>query len=121
MQVRGNRQEAVAHADVLARDVGLDMTAYWQPTAAGYFGRVSKERILEAVREGVSAQAAENVARMKNQAITEAAEKALAQTQTRWLPVCCVSRTRRRPDSRGTQEDRVRGPPFLRRRTACAD
>jgi hypothetical protein len=27
------------------------------PTVAGYFGRVSKERIIEAVREGVSAEA----------------------------------------------------------------
>jgi ParB family chromosome partitioning protein len=38
------------------------MTSYWQPTATGYFGRVSKERIVEAVREGVSGQAADNIA-----------------------------------------------------------
>jgi hypothetical protein len=30
------------------------MTAYWRPTAASYFGRVSKERIVLAVREAVS-------------------------------------------------------------------
>jgi hypothetical protein len=45
--VRGRRDdEAEAHADILARKVVLDMTAYWQPTAS-YFGRVSKERIVQ--------------------------------------------------------------------------
>jgi ParB family chromosome partitioning protein len=37
-------EQAEAHAAVLAREIGLDMTAYWQPTVANYFGRVSKER-----------------------------------------------------------------------------
>jgi ParB family chromosome partitioning protein len=76
--------ESEAHAAVLAREVGLDMTVYWQPTAASYFNRVSKERIVEAVREGVSAQAADNIARMKKQAMAEAAEAALKGTG--WLP-----------------------------------
>ena len=44
-------EERVRHADQLARDVDLDMAASWTPTAANYLGRVSKERILEAVRE----------------------------------------------------------------------
>jgi hypothetical protein len=53
---RHSADESEAHATVLAREVGLDMVAYWQPTAASYFGRVSKERIVQAVREGVSEQ-----------------------------------------------------------------
>jgi ParB family transcriptional regulator, chromosome partitioning protein len=77
-------EESEAHAAVLAREVGLDMVAYWQPTAASYFGRVSKERIVEAVREGASDRAAENIARMKKQAMAEAAEAALAGKG--WLP-----------------------------------
>jgi ParB family chromosome partitioning protein len=60
------------------------MTAYWQPTATSYFGRVSKERIAQAVREAVSDQAAENLARMKKQAMAEAAVTALAGKG--WLP-----------------------------------
>ena len=36
----------------------LDMTHYWQPTAGGYFGRVSKGLIVEAVREGIGPGAA---------------------------------------------------------------
>jgi ParB family transcriptional regulator, chromosome partitioning protein len=85
--IRAPRQradESEAHATILAREIGLDMTAYWQPTPASYFGRVSKERIAQAVREAVSDQAAENIARLKKQAMAEAAEVALAGKG--WLP-----------------------------------
>jgi ParB family chromosome partitioning protein len=85
--IRAPRQcngESEAHAAILAREVGLDMTAYWQPTAASYFGKVSKERIVQAVREAVSDQAAKNIASMKKQAMAEAAEAALAGKG--WLP-----------------------------------
>jgi ParB family transcriptional regulator, chromosome partitioning protein len=85
--IRAPRQcnaEAEAHAAILAREVGLDMTAYWQPTAVSYFGKVSKERIVQAVREAVSEQAAQNIASMKKQAMAEAAEAALAGKG--WLP-----------------------------------
>jgi ParB family transcriptional regulator, chromosome partitioning protein len=85
--IRAPRQcadESEANAAIIAREVGLDMVAYWQPTAASYFGRVSKERIVQAVREAVSVQAAENIARMKKQAMAEAAEAALAGKG--WLP-----------------------------------
>jgi ParB family chromosome partitioning protein len=79
---RGDESEA--NAAVLAREVGLDMTAYWQPTATSYLGRVSKERIVQAVREGVSQQAADNIVRMKKPAMAEAAEGLLAGKG--WLP-----------------------------------
>jgi ParB family chromosome partitioning protein len=85
--IRAPRQchgESEAHAGILAREVGLDMVAYWQATASSYFGRVSKERIVQAVRVAVSDQAADNIARMKKQAMAEAAEVALAGNG--WLP-----------------------------------
>ena len=73
-----------AHADALAHAVQLDMRANWQPTVANYLGRVSKERILEAVREGVSKEAAENLSSLKKQAMAELAAQRL---QGRgWLP-----------------------------------
>jgi ParB family chromosome partitioning protein len=81
---RQSSGEAEAQAGVLAREIALDMVAYWQPTAAGYFNRVSKERILQAVREGASAQVAGNIARMKKPAMALAAEAALAGKN--WLP-----------------------------------
>jgi ParB family transcriptional regulator, chromosome partitioning protein len=84
LQVRGHDPDVLAHAGALAREVALDMTAYWQPTAAGYFNRVSKDRIVEAMREAVSAQAAQNIATMKKPAMAEAAEAALKGKG--WLP-----------------------------------
>jgi ParB family chromosome partitioning protein len=71
-------------ADTLTRALAFDMAAIWKPTVANYLGRVSKDRILEAVREGVSAQAAKSIESMKKQPMAEAAEKALAGSG--WLP-----------------------------------
>ena len=85
IHTRGGRGESSeANAAVLAREVGLDMTTYWQPTEASYCGRVSKERILQAVREAASDQAAQKIAGMKKQAMAEAAVAALAGKG--WLP-----------------------------------
>ena len=60
------------------------MTGYWRPTVRTYLGRVTKARILEAVREGVSDEAADRMADMKKQDMAEAAEQLLAATD--WLP-----------------------------------
>lgn len=84
VHTRASRMESGAHADTVAQEVALDMTAYWQPTAASYFGRVSKERIVQAVREGVSEQTAQKIAGLKKQAMAEAAEAAVAGKG--WLP-----------------------------------
>jgi ParB family chromosome partitioning protein len=73
-----------AHAETLARAVGLDMTRYWQPSEAAYFGRVSKTVILDVVREAVSPEAADNLASLKKPAMAEAAAKRLAGKG--WLP-----------------------------------
>jgi ParB family chromosome partitioning protein len=46
------RSKALAHADVLAQAVSLDMAAAgWVPTVDSYLGRVTKARIVQAVRE----------------------------------------------------------------------
>jgi ParB family chromosome partitioning protein len=78
------RPRAMATADRLAEAVSLDMTGYWRPTARSYLSRVTKARILEAVREGVSDEAAERMANMKKVDMAEAAEQLLAATD--WLP-----------------------------------
>jgi len=79
------RPRAVATVDRLAEAVSLDMTGYWRPTVRSYLGRVTKARILEAVREGVSAEAAERLTDMKKIDMAEAAEQLLIPTD--WLPV----------------------------------
>jgi ParB family chromosome partitioning protein len=72
------------HAETLATAAGLDMTRVWSPTAQSYLGRVTKARIIEAVREGAGEGAADRLAGLKKSEMAEAAEQALA--GTRWLP-----------------------------------
>ncbi|MDO9297437.1 ParB/RepB/Spo0J family partition protein [Bradyrhizobium sp.] len=78
------KPRALATADRLAEAVSLDMTGYWRPTVRSYFGRITKARILEAVREGASHEAADRMADMKKPEMAEAAEQLLAATD--WLP-----------------------------------
>lgn len=78
------RPGALHGADRLAAALSLDMTAVWRPTVASYLGRVPKARIVEAVREAVSDEAAERIAGMKKEPMAEAAEALLAGSG--WLP-----------------------------------
>ncbi len=61
-----------------------DMSRYWQPAVARYLGRVGKERICEAVREGAGEDAARHLAGLKKQAMAARAEQVLAAKS--WLP-----------------------------------
>jgi ParB family chromosome partitioning protein len=72
------------HAHELAAALKLDMAEYWQPTAQGYFGRVSKQQALDAVAEGVTRQAADNLAKLKKDELGRQAEQQLKGTG--WLP-----------------------------------
>ena len=71
-------------ADDLAGVLSLDMTGYWSPTAESYFGRVPKSRILEAVTEAVSEDAARHIGAAKKADMADAAEQLVAGTG--WLP-----------------------------------
>jgi ParB family chromosome partitioning protein len=101
------RPRAMATADRLAQAVTLDMTAHWRPTARSYFGRVTKPRILDAVREAVSIEAAERMADMKKQEMAETAEQLVVATG--WLPA--LMRTPRAVQERAepSQADAVTG------------
>jgi ParB family chromosome partitioning protein len=79
------RPKAIAHADRLAEAVQLDMAeAGWRPTAATYLGRVTKARILEAVREAKGEQAAQLIEDLKKADMAREAERLL--DGTGWLP-----------------------------------
>lgn len=84
VQAWERRPMALAQAGALATMVGLDLRASWTPTVRSYLGRVTKARILEAVREGVSAEAVKRLAGLKKADMAEAAEAALAGSG--WLP-----------------------------------
>jgi len=67
----------------LAQAVGLDMAAWWQPTAEGYFKHVPKAAILQAVGEYAPEQVS-RLAKLKKADIASEAER-LA-NGTGWMP-----------------------------------
>lgn len=72
-------------ADVLARAVGLDMVqAGWRPTVDNYLGRVTKPRILEAVREARGESSAQLIDHLKKADMAKEAERLL--DGSGWLP-----------------------------------
>jgi len=78
-------QRRLAQADRLARAVGLDMVeAGWRPTVDNYLGRVTKPRILEAVREAKGEQSAQLIDHLKKADMAKEAERLLEGTG--WLP-----------------------------------
>ena len=78
-------QRRLVQADRLARAVGLDMVeAGWRPTVDNYLGRVTKPRILEAVREAKGEQSAQLIDHLKKAEMAKEAERLLEGTG--WLP-----------------------------------
>ncbi|MCP8893314.1 chromosome partitioning protein ParB [Shinella daejeonensis] len=73
-------------ADRIARATGFDMVidGGWRPTVDNYLGRVTKPRILEAVREGAGERAAQLISHLKKGDMAKEAERLLAETG--WLP-----------------------------------
>ncbi|CDZ64427.1 ParB domain protein nuclease [Neorhizobium galegae bv. orientalis] len=79
------RTRALAHADLLARSIGFGMVeAGWVPTADNYLGRVTKARILQAVREAKGDQSAELIGHLKKADMAREAERLM--TGSGWLP-----------------------------------
>ncbi|MFK4003317.1 ParB/RepB/Spo0J family partition protein [Qipengyuania sp. NPDC077563] len=75
----------LAHADRLTRATGLDIVeAGWRPTFSNYLNRVTKPRILEAVREGAGERAAQLIDHLKKGDMAKEAERLLADSG--WLP-----------------------------------
>jgi ParB family chromosome partitioning protein len=72
-------------ADVLARAVGLDMVqAGWRPTVDNYLGRVTKPRVLEAVRAAKGEASAGLIDHLKKADMAREAERLLEGSG--WLP-----------------------------------
>ena len=75
----------MAEAERLAHATGLDLVeAGWKPTVEHYLGRVTKTRILQAVREGAGDRAADLITHLKKDDMAKEAERLLADTG--WLP-----------------------------------
>ena len=77
--------QRIKAADALAHVVGLDMAeAGWTPTADNYLGRVTKPRIIEAVREAKGDSTAVLIEHLKKGDMAREAERLLEGTG--WLP-----------------------------------
>ena len=77
--------ERLKRADRLASALSLDLVeAGWQPTVENYLGRVTKTRILQAVREARGDEAVERIAHLKKPDMAREAERLL--DGSGWLP-----------------------------------
>ena len=106
--------QRLSQADRLARATGLDMveTAGWRPTVENYLGRVTKPRILEAVREGAGERATSLIEHLKKGDMAKEAERLLAETG--WLPEPLrLFEPEQAPDDAGAQDDMEALPDFL--------
>lgn len=74
-----------AHARQLARSIGFDMVAAgWTPMVDNYLGRVTKNHILQAVREAKGEQAAQLIDHLKKPDMAREAARLL--DGSGWLP-----------------------------------
>jgi len=78
------RTRELAHADALADLVDLDMRTHWQPTAKGYFSKVTKAQILATIREVKGESAAQMIDHLKKADMAIEAERLIAGSG--WLP-----------------------------------
>ncbi|MFB9342863.1 ParB/RepB/Spo0J family partition protein [Aminobacter aganoensis] len=79
------RPGAIAHADALAATIQFDMVAAgWEPTVDNYLGRVTKARIVQAVREGRGEDSAQLIDHMKKDLMAREAARLLEGSN--WLP-----------------------------------
>ena len=77
--------QRLEQAGLLARSVGLDMVqAGWKPTVDNYLGRVTKPRILEAVREAKGETSVQLIDHLKKADMAREAERLL--DGVGWLP-----------------------------------
>ncbi len=78
-------RERLVRANRLATALRLDLVeAGWQPTVENYLGRVTKARILQAVREARGDEAAARIAHLKKPEMAREAERLLEGSG--WLP-----------------------------------
>ncbi len=92
------KPRALAHADRIAQVVDLDMVAAgWAPTVESYLGRVTKARILGAVREARGERAAQLIDHLKKGEMAEKAQELLVGSG--WLPEPLRTLGRTRPVS----------------------
>ena len=98
------RVGALAHADQVARSIGFGMVeAGWIPTVDNYFARVTKVRILQAVREAKGDQAAQSIDHLKKPDMAREAARLIEGRG--WLPEPLRDAVNEMPGSEGVPSD----------------
>jgi len=97
------RLGALAQAERLATEVGLDMAGTWSATAASYFSRVAKTRILDDVIEATNAEEAGRIAGFKKGDMAEAAERLVEGKG--WLPAVLRTKTASAAEPEGAEAE----------------
>jgi ParB family chromosome partitioning protein len=110
------RPRALAHADQIAIAVDLDLAPIWSPTVDSYFGRVTKARIVAAVREAKGGDAATRIADLKKVSMAEQAQVLLAGSG--WLPEPLrtpgsVTESESKAETRRTADDDANGVEWV--------
>lgn len=77
-------KQRTAHTDQLAATLGLDMAQHWAATAEGFFSRVSKAVIVDAITEAAGATVAGRLDGLKKGIM--AAETQAAVAGKGWVP-----------------------------------
>jgi ParB family chromosome partitioning protein len=77
-------RNGVRHGLALATALGLDMRSWYRPTAAGYFGRISKTAILDDLADARQAAHAPSWLKLKKAELAALAEGETAERG--WLP-----------------------------------
>ena len=97
-----------ARGELLVQTVGLDMRAWWAPTAAGYFNHVSKAVTLGAVRQFASSHVT-RLSKLKKAEIAREAER-LAQGSD-WMPTIFTSENSHSTRQEAAPENATREAP----------
>ena len=86
VQTKQDRPDSprLVHANALAGALNLDMTAWFTPTAANYFSRVSRTEILSALAQAKNMPAKRSWEKLKKTEFAVFAEREVAGTG--WLP-----------------------------------
>ncbi|MBB6117708.1 ParB family chromosome partitioning protein [Rahnella inusitata] len=70
--------------DALESTLNFDLRDWWQPTAAGYFCKISKDQIVDVLNQNGLSGVAVEAAKLKRGEAAVLAEKAIG--ETRWVP-----------------------------------
>lgn len=83
-QERVYGKSQTSNLDALETAMGFDLADWWQPTAEGFFRRMSKDQIVGALTEAGKKGNASDAGKMKKGDAADFAEEALK--GTRWVP-----------------------------------